>query len=88
MDVIKRRIIVCYIFGNMKQELKLISIYGNHKIYQQLNFIVINIFHHNIKDWYQSQAYHNPHYRQKSYAYHNPHEREQSHSYYNPKEWE
>ena len=35
MDIIKRRSIVCYIFGNMKQELKLISIYGSHNIYQQ-----------------------------------------------------
>ena len=30
MNVIKRNIIVCYIFENIKQELKLIFIYGNH----------------------------------------------------------
>ena len=60
----------------MNQELKLILIYGNHKIKQQLICIVINTLHYSIKDWYQSYAYHNPYYRQKSYAYHNPHDRE------------
>ena len=44
MDIIKRRSIVCYIFGNMKQELKSTLIYGNHKIKQQLMCIVIITF--------------------------------------------
>ena len=39
MNVIKRTIIVCYIFGNMKQELKLILIYGSHKIYHYIKHL-------------------------------------------------
>ena len=40
MDVIKRKIIVCYIFGNMKHKLKLIFIYGNHNEFKLYRIII------------------------------------------------